>query len=63
MEGVNPIIIVLMFAARCLVPLIIMLGISYLLHRAGLLQDAPPGEGAGRGENEKNEGGLVHGKP
>jgi len=38
----NPIIIVLMFLARCLVPLVIMLGVSYLLRRLGLIKEPPP---------------------
>jgi hypothetical protein len=42
MDEVNPTIIVLMFLARCLVPLIIMLGISYLLRRYGLITPPPP---------------------
>jgi hypothetical protein len=42
MDEVNPTIIVLMFLARCLVPLLIMLGISYLLRRYGLIRPSPP---------------------
>jgi hypothetical protein len=42
MDEVNPTIIVLMFLARCLVPLVIMLGISYLLRRYGLITAPPP---------------------
>ncbi len=42
MDEVNPIIIVLMFLLRCLVPLAIMLGISYLLRRYGLIKAPPP---------------------
>lgn len=42
MDEVNPTIIVLMFLARCLVPLVIMLGISYLLRRYGLIAGPPP---------------------
>lgn len=41
MDEVNPTIIVLMFLARCLLPLLIMLGISYLLRRYGLISPAP----------------------
>ncbi|HEX6304928.1 MAG TPA: hypothetical protein VFZ76_12105 [Anaerolineales bacterium] len=41
MDEVNPIIIALMFILRCMVPLAIMLGISYLLRRYGLIT-APP---------------------
>lgn len=42
MDEVNPTIIVLMFLARCLIPLVIMLGISYLLRRYGLITAPPP---------------------
>ncbi|HEX7973431.1 MAG TPA: hypothetical protein VF498_03410 [Anaerolineales bacterium] len=42
MDKVDPFIIALMFVARCLVPLLIMLGISYLLKRLGFIQEAPP---------------------
>lgn len=42
MDEVNPVIIALMFFLRCLVPLAIMLGISYLLRRYGLITAPPP---------------------
>lgn len=38
----NPIIIGLLFVLRCLVPLLIMLAISYLLRRFGLIVEPPP---------------------
>ena len=38
----NPIIIGLLFVLRCLVPLLIMLAISYLLRRFGLITETPP---------------------
>jgi hypothetical protein len=41
MDEVNPIIIALMFLLRCLVPLAIMLGISYLLRHYGLISTTP----------------------
>ena len=37
MDNANPLIIALLFVLRCLVPLAIMLGISYLLRRYGLI--------------------------
>lgn len=42
MDEVNPLIIALMFVLRCMVPLVIMLGISYLLRRYGLITAPPP---------------------
>lgn len=38
----DPIIIVLMFLARLAIPILIMLGISYLLKRLGLIKEPPP---------------------
>ena len=62
----NPLLISLFFVARCLVPLVIMLGISYLLKRLGLVAEAPkppPDYEDGNGEQNQNneEGGLAHG--
>ena len=68
MDQANPIIIVLMFVARCLVPLLIMLALSYLLRRLGLIK-APPSpppayetENGEPDENNQNKGDLAHGK-
>lgn len=61
----NPLIITLLFVARCLVPLIIMLGISYVLKRLGLIQEPPPPpeEPTPNGSNnQSSQGGLSHGK-
>lgn len=53
MDEVNPIIIALMFLLRCLVPLAIMLGISYLLRHYGLISPAPaPPPDLDNGNNE-----------
>lgn len=41
----NPVIIALLCIARCLVPLVILFGISYLLRRFGVIaKPAPPPE-------------------
>jgi hypothetical protein len=64
MQEVNPIIIFLMFIGRCLVPLLIMLGISYILKRLGLIREPPPPP-ANKPQNDEKpavEGGLAHGK-
>lgn len=37
----NPIIMALLFILRCLVPLVILFGISYLLRRLGLVAESP----------------------
>ncbi len=46
----NPFIVALLFALRCVVPLAIMLGISYLLRRLGWITEppAPPADGNGQ---------------
>lgn len=36
----NPIVVALMLMLRCLIPLLVMLGISYLLRRLGVI--VPP---------------------
>ena len=53
----NPIIMALMFVGRCLVPVAIMLIISYLLRRWGLIQEAEPPT------NGEDAGGNAHGNP
>lgn len=65
-SATDPIIITLMFVARCAVPLVIMLGLSYLLKRLGLIHEPPPApkNGVNNGENAANhsEGDMLHGK-
>jgi hypothetical protein len=39
--AVNPLIVVLLFMLRCLIPLLILLGISALLRRLGLISEPP----------------------
>jgi len=57
----NPLIVALLFVLRCVVPLVIMLGISYVLRRLGLLSEpaAPPRED-NRNANG-SQGNLRHG--
>jgi hypothetical protein len=58
----NPGIIVFFYILRCLVPLGIMLGISYLLRRLGLIQPPPqPPPDWNGNENGSVEGGMAHG--
>jgi hypothetical protein len=38
---VNPIFVALLFILRCLVPLAVLFGISYLLRRLGLVAETP----------------------
>jgi len=37
----NPVIVALLFILRCLVPLAILFGISYLLRKLGLVAETP----------------------
>jgi hypothetical protein len=63
----SPIVVALLFVARCVVPLLLMLGISYLLRRLGLIAEPPPppenNDSGSRGNNgNQNGGGVAHGK-
>ena len=55
----NPIFVALLFILRCLVPLLILFGISYLLRRFGLVtieSTEPPDEEDSQDEDpEKNQ--------
>lgn len=58
----NPAYIVVLYILRCLVPLAIMLGISYLLRRLGLIKEPPhPPKDWDGNNNESVEGGVAHG--
>lgn len=61
-DNVNQFVIVLMFVVRCLVPLLIMLGISYLLRRLGLIRPSPqqPNGSKKSGEGNNNVGGRTN---
>jgi hypothetical protein len=61
-SGTHPIIIALLFILRCLIPLALMLGVSYLLRRFGLIHEPPsPDEvSKAKDEIEVDEGDLTH---
>lgn len=68
-EGTEgPIVLVeaLLFVLRCVVPLLLMLGVSYLLKRLGLIKPPPPPppdwDNGNNGDNKTNGGGVAHGK-
>ena len=67
-EGPIFLVEALLFVLRCLVPLLLMLGLSYLLKRLGLITPPPPpppdrDNGDNNGNNNKtNGGGVAHGK-
>jgi hypothetical protein len=56
-SAANPLILTLLFVARCLIPVGILLGVSYLLRRLGLVQGPPP-TGKPNGPNEHS----LHGR-
>jgi hypothetical protein len=66
-EGNTSLIVCTFFLARCLVPLLIMFGISYLLKRLGYIKEPPslPSESRNGGDEHNigntEEGGLTHG--
>lgn len=62
--NLNPVYIAFLYILRCLIPLGIMLGISYLLRRFGLIKPPPPPPPGWDGESNHsggNHGGLAHG--
>jgi hypothetical protein len=60
----SPLLVVILFILRCLVPLIILLGISYLLRKLGLVSvpNKKPPHTPGNNHNSLQNGGLEHGK-
>jgi hypothetical protein len=62
-EGPIFLIEALLFVLRCLVPLLLMLGLSYLLKKTGVIKPPPPPPpGRDNGNNHHNGGGVAHGK-
>ncbi|MDI6695867.1 MAG: hypothetical protein QME21_12540 [Anaerolineales bacterium] len=73
-NNVSPLFVVLLFLLRCLLPLAIMFGISYLLKRLGWITEPPkPPKDWNNGDSNNNqsnnnnhlsqdEGGLAHAK-
>ena len=60
----GPFFVILLFILRCLVPLLILMGISYILRKFGLVSEphkSPPKD-QGNNHNSIDQGGLEHGK-
>jgi len=69
----NPVFVALLFILRCLVPLAVLFGISYLLRKLGLVAEPPepPSDYENNGDNQpppddkkkkkKKEGDLTNG--
>lgn len=62
-KGANPVIVALLCVARCMIPLMIMLGVTYLLKRLGLIAEPtpPPPDYEDTTEENHSTGGLAHG--
>jgi hypothetical protein len=65
-SNTNPLFISLLFILRCIVPLLIMLGISYLLKRLGVIVEPPKPPPDWDNNHNSNlhpmsgEGGMTH---
>lgn len=60
--AVSPVIVILLFLLRCMIPLGIMLGVSYVLRRLGLLNQRGPAEPTlSEGNNAPAPGEPIHG--
>ena len=61
----NPLYIIFLYILRCLVPLALMLGVSYLLRRFGLIKEPPPAPknwDGNHNNDDATDGGLANGK-
>ena len=60
----SPLIVVLLFLLRCLVPIIILMGVSYLLRKLGLISEPHVHKPHDQNDNNTpiNQGGLHHDK-
>jgi len=64
-NATNPFVIVLFYIIRCVIPLLVMLGISYLLKKLGLMSEPLSQTGQSNGtakEIDNHEGEFAHGK-
>jgi len=58
----NPLILGLLLIARCLIPVGVLLGLSYLVRRLGLVEEPPP-PASEAGKPETPTEGVTHGRP
>lgn len=57
----NPVWVTLLCIARCVIPLILLIGASYVIRKLGLVAEPPPPPPSERnGTSGSNEEGLVH---
>lgn len=58
----NPIWVTLLCVARCVIPMVLLLGLSYLIRKLGLVAEPPqPPPQENNGPDNTSEGGLIHG--
>ena len=57
----NPVWVALFCVARCVIPLILLLGVSYLVKKLGLVSEPPQPPQDSTESNNQSEGGFVHG--
>lgn len=58
----SPLVVPLLFVLRCLIPLLLLFGLSYLLRKFGLISEPPaePQDEPG-GDKKSGKGDLLHG--
>lgn len=56
----NPVWVALLCVARCLIPFLLLLAISYIVRKLGLVAETPPPP-EDANSNNTPEGGFVHG--
>ncbi len=60
--SVNPVWVGLLCAARCVIPLLLLLGVSYLVRKLGLVAEPPsPPPDEMPESNNVSEGGFING--
>lgn len=58
----SPIVVPLLFVLRCLIPVLLLFGLSYLLRKLGLISEPPASPPDEQGDSKKaGKGDLLHG--
>lgn len=61
-SSANPLVVTLLCVLRCGIPLLIMLGISYVLKKLGLIRETSRQPQNGDNKHSPGAGGIAHGK-
>ncbi len=62
-QNATPFVVAIFFVIRCLIPLAIMIGISFVLRKLGLISEPPqkpPDQQQGNSGHHNGNGGLAH---